>query len=237
MRVNICAITICCLLAGCLSGCLDSRQEAMDTLNQELAERNARRSRSQELYRKAMEAHQAGDLTAARGLLAKAVEEDESNAHAWMQLGTYQHEQGELYDAAQAFRKASHLKPERYEPHYNIGLIHESVGHWRRAIRSYELALELAPDQVEVMENLARCYIATNTKMDKAKHLIDRALESESRPEWVQWLTGQAIRLEHLGKSGLIALEPADKEREAGGIAATAPSRPQQESTEDVGPE
>jgi len=231
MRPNIVAVTMCCLLTVAVSGCVDRQQEAIETLNQELAERSARRSRSQALYRSALRARQDGDLAAARELMAAAVEKDDRNARAWMRLGLYQYEEGNLYDAAQAFHRASRLRPERYEPHFNIGMVHESVGHLRQAIREYELALELAPGQVAVMENLARCYLATNTEMDKAKRLVNQALESESRPEWVRWLTGQAIRLEHLGKSGSTSLKTADDSPEADGSAPIASSQTQQENT------
>ena len=237
MRINACAIAMCYLLASGLLGCVNRQKEAIHKLNQDLAERNARRSRSQELHESARKAHQTGDLTAARELIAAAVAEDDGNAHAWMQMGIYLYEQGELYDAAQAFRKASRLKPGRYEPHNNIGMIHESVGHWRRAIREYELAMTLAPDQVEVMENLAGCYLAANMRTDRAKHLINRALESESRPEWVEWLTGQAIRLQHLGRPGSMAPQLADDGSGASAGAPIAHNQPQQDKANDGGEE
>jgi Flp pilus assembly protein TadD len=116
-----------------------------------------------------------------------------------MQLGLMHYEGGEFYDAAQAFRRASRLRPERYEPHYDIGMVYEAVGHFPQAIREYQAALELAPDQVEVTENLAMCYIACGTDTDEALELVHSALKTETRPEWVEWLTRQEIRLKNLG--------------------------------------
>ena len=85
--------------------------------------------------------------------------------------------------------------PTRYEPRFNLGSIFESVRHYPRAIEQYEIVLGLAPGQLEVMENLARCYLKANQRLERARELIERALRSEHRPEWIRWLNYQAIRL------------------------------------------
>ena len=46
--------------------------------------------------------------------------------------------------------------PHRYEPHFNLGSVLESAGLYSQAIKAYKGVLELAPDNVEVMKNLAQ---------------------------------------------------------------------------------
>ena len=175
----------------CLCGCQDLRVEARDRVKNELAERNTRRAHSVELCRKAQDACEKHDVPRARVLLNRAVTEDSRNTYAWMALGSLEFDQENMYEAAQAFHQAARLEPTRYEPHFNIGTVLESVGRYSQAINEYEAALKLAPNQVEVMENLARCYIKANVKLDKARELVNRALRSEYRIEWIRWLQQQ----------------------------------------------
>ena len=168
----------------------------------ELARRQADAAKSVELCRQGMEAHERDDLDGARSLLSEAVEVDETNAHAWMALGVTEMDRDNLFEAAAAFDRAGRLEPSRYEPHYNIGLLYETAGRYGRAAEAYEIALQLAPDQNEVLGNLARCYIRSNTQLHRAKELIDRALTTERRPEWLEWLQRQSMRLTPKPKAG-----------------------------------
>jgi len=70
------------------------------------------------------------------------------------------------------------------------------VGHYTEAIKAYEAALSLAPDQLEVIENLARTLVRSDRDPDRVEALIRRALSMEFRPEWRAWLLLQAARLE-----------------------------------------
>ncbi|MCK4277112.1 MAG: tetratricopeptide repeat protein [Phycisphaerae bacterium] len=121
---------------------------------------------------------------------------DERNARGWMLLGVIEYENDRLFEAASAFHRASRLEPMRYEPHFNTGAVLEKAGRYEQAIESYEAALKLAPDELAVMENLARCYIRAKTKLSVAKELIAKALPKEARPEWRIWLAEQLHRLE-----------------------------------------
>ncbi len=90
--------------------------------------------------------------------------------------------------------------PDRYEPHFNIGSVLEALGRYEQAIRSYRRALELAPDQLQTIENLNRCYMRANTHPGESKILMDKALERETRPDWRLWLEEQMLRLPEKGR-------------------------------------
>jgi Flp pilus assembly protein TadD len=157
--------------------------------------RQEAQEKSLQSYQKGLAAYQAGKFDEARKHLTEAVNQDERNAPAWMVLGAVEFKRENLFEAAHAFHRSARLEPGRYEPPFNLGMIYESAGRHENAIEAYTQALKLAPDQLEVMENLARCYIKTNQHLDKAKDLIDRALLIEQRPDWRQWLERQSQRL------------------------------------------
>ena len=147
------------------------------------------------LYRRGLEALEASQLDRAGSCLTDAIGADDRNAHAWMALGVVRFRQDRLFQAASAFDRAARLEPTRHEPHFNIGTVLESAGHHAQAVEAYNTALKLAPNQLEVMENLARCYIHTGTQPQRARELIERCLQTERRPEWRAWLQDQAVRL------------------------------------------
>jgi Tfp pilus assembly protein PilF len=183
------------------SGCQNPQHEAQRALAEEMAKRQEQQNESTQCYQKALEAWQAEDEEQARQYLRKAVNHDERNARAWMALGTIEFQRNKLFEAAHAFQRAARLEPNRYEPNYNIALVLESAGYYRKAVESYEKALQLSPDQLEVMENLARCYLKIRQNTDAARDLIDRALVFEQRPEWQGWLEEQKLFLEQKGEN------------------------------------
>lgn len=184
------------IMAAFLSACQDSRMEARRVLEAQLAKRNRAQTESLAHYREAVKAYEKEDVTKAREYLNKAIAAYDRNAQAWMLLGLIKNEEGKAFEAASHFHRVSLLTPDRYEPIYNIGIILESFGCYDQAIDAYQGALKLSPNQLEVMENLARCYVRTNRNLEEAKSLIDRSLQYETRPQWRQWLSDCSRRLE-----------------------------------------
>jgi len=188
------AMVVCgCLLPAC--GPTDGRIEAKRKFEAELADRQQRQAQSLTEYRLAAQAYEDDDLKSAREHATAALDASDRNAEAWMLMGLIEYKEDRVFDAASCFHRASFLVPDRFEPPYNIGILLESAGRYKQAIESYQAALKLSPNQLEVMENLARCYIRSNTDLDHAKELIDRALLTEQRPQWRLWLLDQSHRL------------------------------------------
>jgi Flp pilus assembly protein TadD len=179
-------------------GCAGQEANEHTTLAvNELAAREVNRKQSLVLYRQGVAAYEAADVEKAQKLLSDAVSADSRNAYAWMALGVVEYQRDRMFEAAWAFYRAARLEPQRYEPLFNMGTVLESAGRYEKAIEAYEDALKAAPDQVEVMESLARCCVRSNSHLDRVKELMKKALQSEQRPEWRRWLEGQVTKLEN----------------------------------------
>lgn len=195
MISNVSCILVCVCLALAAAGCHSPQATAKDALAAELTERRADRARSEALLREGFEAYRRGELDAAADRLRGSVRADGRNAAAWLALGVAEHDRRRFQEAAEAYQRASELVPSRFEPHYNLGTLLESVGRFDQAIEAYEAALEAAPDNLYVQENLARAYIRADRDLNRARRLVGEALEREYRPEWRQWLRLQSLRL------------------------------------------
>ena len=191
-RHNLKALMATLALCGCQAAASDRAQEA---LARQAEERRAAQERSEELTHRGQSAYDKAQHEEAKAKLTEAVATDPSNARAWMTLGLVEYAREDYYKSAEAFYQASRLTPLRYEPRFNLGSVLEAAGKHSKAIHEYEAALALAPDQLEVMENLIRCYIHVGEKPDLTRQLIQTAIKREDRPEWRAWLQKQASAL------------------------------------------
>lgn len=202
------------LLASVSAGCQNASTLAKQRVAKELARRAEARAKSQKFYEEGLAAYREGEVEKAQQSLSRSVQEDDHNAAAWMALGVVEFQRDRLYEAARAFHRSVRLAPLRYEPHFNLGQLLESVGRVDEAIREYQIALECSPDQLEVMENLARCYLRRGGSREEARELIRRARMVEYRPEWVRWLESQQRTLD-AGAKGAPTSQPAAAVAEA----------------------
>jgi len=184
---------------GLAAGCRDARQVARKTLAAEISLRQRHVEESLRQYKLGAAARANGDNDKAAAWFQKATSTDKQNAQAWMLLGIVEFDRGNMFEAARAFHQAATLEPDRYEPHFNLGTVFEACGQYRQAIGAYESALRIAPHQLEVMENLARCYVRSRGEPRRAKQLIDAALAREDRPAWRGWLQAQSEKFSAAG--------------------------------------
>lgn len=184
-----CIVHLC--LAGCLAGCEGPEEKARRVVQEELDARREAFLESMKLYREGVEAYKNSDRERARQSFDESVALNRRNVQAWMHLGVVEFELYNLFEAAEAFQRASDLARDRYEPHFNLGSVFESAGKLDEAISEYKKAFELAPRSAEVMENLARCYLATNHDRGETAQLLENALAVEHRPEWIRWVRSQ----------------------------------------------
>jgi len=166
------------------------RTAAEDLLNQ----RRQRQQQGEEAYRQGARCLRQGDLALAEERLRQAVELDPYHGPARNDLGVVYHRQGDLYQAALEFSSARNLLPDSYRPDYNLGVVLEESGRLREAAETYERALERAPDQLDVIEALARTYVRSGRERKRALELMKKALRTEQRPEWRDWLKKELQR-------------------------------------------
>jgi len=183
------------LLLGMIYGCSSSAEFARQNVARELlAQRQAQRT-AWDLYQKGAKAMEANQLDQARALLTHATTLDSRNLAAWLCLGMVEYKTGNYFAAATAYDRAIRVAPSRYEPHFDLALVFQTVGQYGKAAAEFETAMRIGGERTEVLEELARCYIQMNQKLERARELVDRAAEQELRPEWQNWLSRQSLRL------------------------------------------
>ncbi len=197
-RICVILCVVCASLIPC--SCQRGRSPALKAYNAALSARNETQAKSMQLYQEGMKAHSESKAEEAIQYMREAVEADSQNAQAWMTLGVLEYKRGNVFEAARAFHRTGRIAPTRYEPHFNLGTIFEAVGYYEQAIEEYEIALKLSPNEVEVMENLARCYFRNDTNLEKARKLVRCALRHELRPEWQRWLEMRIDKTSLMGK-------------------------------------
>ncbi|WP_456473232.1 tetratricopeptide repeat protein [Desulfolithobacter sp.] len=148
----------------------------------------------EELYRRAVDLHQAGDCASAADLYEQLLGMIPQAAPVYYNLGLARYEL-ELYrEAAEAFHRAVELNREDVDSWYNLGLALKQCHEFSRAEEAYLKALALHPKDAEVLYNLACCYKDSDQislAMDVYEHLI------ELKPDHVSGLNNLAY-LKHL---------------------------------------
>ena len=194
-----------------LSGVVACQQSASPDPNSELhkefSARAEQSSRGEALVLSGIQKYREANYEAAAKELTEAISLSPQSAQGWMALGMTEAARDRFFEAAQAFHRASVILPDRYEPHFNLGLVLDTAGIAKRATEEYERALVLEPDNLETQENLARCLIVNDLQPDRARQLIERSLELELRPGWRQWLERQLRTLDE--KRNVPGMRPA----------------------------
>jgi Flp pilus assembly protein TadD len=128
-----------------------------------------------------------GNLDEAQKVLKQAVEADLFFGPAHNNLGAAYFRRQEYYLAAWEFQYAAKLMPHKVEPLNNLGLVLEGAGKRDEAEKSYQEALALEPQAVEVAANLASLYVRDNRKDDKTRELLTQVARQDDRADWRSW--------------------------------------------------
>jgi tetratricopeptide (TPR) repeat protein len=185
------------VLAAMLSACESNSgsRQSRAALDREIKARETRYARAETLYRGGLKERANKKPDEALEAFKEAVDTDRRHGPAWVALGITYFEGDDLFKAAEAFHAAAKLMPTAYEPRFNLAVTLEAGGKYRKAIDQYEAALRLAPDNPQVMENLALCLVRIDEDPERAESLVRSALVLETRGEWREWLKREARRL------------------------------------------
>jgi len=125
----------------------------------------------------------------------KAVEIDPELAAARNRLGVTLFEKKDFRGAVAQLQAAVRLDATRPGYAYNLGMVYEHVGKTAQAVRLYEDARALDPDDVRFVENLARARLKLGEEDDEVLELLDMIVAREANEEWVRWADEQRIRI------------------------------------------
>ncbi len=107
------------------------------------------------------------------------------NGAIWVALGDTLRRNQRFDEAANAYDKALALVsgPEKsaWGLYYARGICLERLKQWDRAEPDFRKALQLSPDQPQVLNYLGYSYLEKNTNLDEALSMIDRA--AKARPD------------------------------------------------------
>jgi len=129
----------------------------------------------------------SGNLDKAESELRAALVADHFYGPAHNNLGTLYFRRKNLYGAANEYQTAAQLMPTRAEPRINLGLVFETATRLNDAVKPYEEALALDPNNMIAAGNLARVYTRLDTKPDRTRDLLKQIILKDCRPKWVEW--------------------------------------------------
>jgi serine/threonine protein kinase/tetratricopeptide (TPR) repeat protein len=103
----------------------------------------------------------------------------------------YQNVTGELEKAAEAYQQVIESYPRDYGAYSNLGVIFAPLGQYEKAAQTTKQAALLAPDAVEIYENLANYNLAMQ-RFDETRQLL-RQLQSRKMDDFAMHSTSYAL--------------------------------------------
>ncbi len=126
------------------------------------------------------------DPAKAESLLRDALTKDLFFGPAHNNLGVVFLHQKKLYEAAHEFEWARKLLPGNPDPRVNLALTLERAGRLEEAFKTYETALEVAPEDLTAIEGLAS--LAVRTRRDEPRlHGWLEAIALVADDPWRSW--------------------------------------------------
>ena len=137
------------------------------------------------------------DPARAEAILCEALTKDLYFGPAHNNLGVVFLHQQKLYEAAHEFEWARKLLPGNPDPRVNLALTLERAGRLEEAFKTYETALEVAPEDLSAIEGLASLAVRTNRDEPRLRGWLD-AIALEGDRAWSAWAqTRRPHSLEH----------------------------------------
>jgi len=78
--------------------------------------------------------------------------------------------------AAREYRQALKLDPKLVRARVNLGNLEAAAGRWAKAEAHYRLAMRVAPDDADALNNLAIALLRQRRGIDEARQLAERAV-------------------------------------------------------------
>ena len=164
--------------------------------------------------------HRLDRTNEAMTLLREMADERPERTDALIQLADILRSEKRWREAAEAYGKAiDRAGPpvaENWGLYYSRGIAFERAKRWPEAERDFLKALELQPEQPDVLNYLGYSWVEQGLNLDRARAMLERAIELRPRDGWIidslGWVLfrlgdfeGAVLNLERA-----IALQPAD---------------------------
>jgi tetratricopeptide (TPR) repeat protein len=127
------------------------------------------------------------DPAKAEVLLRDALTKDLFYGPAHNNLGVVFLHQHKLYEAAHEFEWARKLLPGNPDPRVNLALTLESAGRLEEAFKTYETALEVAPEDLAAIEGLAGIAARTGRDEPRLQGWLEQIALGAAGADWAEW--------------------------------------------------
>lgn len=115
--------------------------------------------------------------------LRSIIAEDPTDVRAYLALGGIHSRAKDYRSAATLFDEAIAIVPatnlDAWNLHYQRGIAHERLDEWELAEPAFRKALELKPDDADVLNYLGYSLIDKGLKLDEAVKMVEKAVELE----------------------------------------------------------
>lgn len=105
-------------------------------------------------FEEALQSDDQGDRQQAIAAYLKAIEQGDSAADAYCNVGILESQQGNYARAIDRFTRCLQQEPRHYEAHYNLANLYAEVGNFGLAKVHYETAIEIEPSFTNSYFNL-----------------------------------------------------------------------------------
>eukprot|EP00529_Nitzschia_sp_RCC80_P019398 CAMPEP_0113441390 /NCGR_PEP_ID=MMETSP0014_2-20120614/1055_1 /TAXON_ID=2857 /ORGANISM="Nitzschia sp." /LENGTH=419 /DNA_ID=CAMNT_0000332227 /DNA_START=1 /DNA_END=1257 /DNA_ORIENTATION=- /assembly_acc=CAM_ASM_000159 len=129
-----------------------------------------------------------GDLTEDPTYYEKAIELSRGRfAQAYINLGKYHFDKGDLLAAKDAYKKALQLRPLVASVWFRVGTISMQLKDWDSALQAFSEVVQQEPEEAEAWANVAAVHIH-NKHPDKAYPALSESLK-QNRNNWRVWVS------------------------------------------------
>jgi tetratricopeptide (TPR) repeat protein len=125
------------------------------------------------VFEEALLVDEQGDSKSAKLQYRKAIQEGDSIADAYCNLGILESQEGNTSKAIDYFTQSLKNDPRHYEAHYNLANLYAEVGNFQLAKIHYQIAIELEPDFANSYFNLGLT-LAMNREYSEAVSLLKK---------------------------------------------------------------
>ncbi len=161
-----------------------------------------------ELFARARQCHQAGDLRRAADLYRQVVRAEPYHAEAWQLLGTALQALGKPAEAAEAYGQALRLRPESADLHCGLGVALAAQGRREEACRHYREALRWHPGHAEALTHLG-VVLAEAGRVDEAVGHFRQAIRERAELAPAHHNLGVALAQQGKAAEAIRSLEEA----------------------------